>query len=262
MTPDAIEDAARRLIAGRDAVATIERLPDGLRPSSEAEGYAIQDAAIRLRAEAGFAIAGWKIGCTSATMQRMLGVDGPCAGAVLARDLLQSPARVKREAAVKPVAECEIALRLASDVPPRAGGHDATSIAPHVGACMTAIELADFRYPEPRPSPAELIADDFFQRAVVLGPELSGWQGLDLATLRATTRISGKLRGEGVGRDALGHPLSALAWLADRLAGRGGRLRAGEIVLTGSLVKAMPIDRGDEAVCTVEGLGEARLTLV
>jgi len=105
------------------------------------------------------------------------------------------------------------------------------------------------------------VADDFFQKAIVLGPEVADWRSVDLVAARGTTIVAGEARGEGRGGDVMGHPLNALAWLASHLATRGKHLKAGDIVLTGSVVIATPIGEGDEAICRLEGLGEARLSL-
>jgi 2-keto-4-pentenoate hydratase len=53
----------------------------------------------------------------------------------------------------------------------------------------------------------------------------------------------------------LGHPHDALAWLANHLAAGGHGLRAGQIVLTGSLVKAVRLNAGDEVAMDLSGLG-------
>ncbi len=54
----------------------------------------------------------------------------------------------------------------------------------------------------------------------------------------------------------LGHPHNALAWLANHLAAEGRGLRAGQIVLTGSLVKTVWLSAGDKVVMELSGLGE------
>jgi 2-oxo-3-hexenedioate decarboxylase/2-keto-4-pentenoate hydratase len=72
--------------------------------------------------------------------------------------------------------------------------------------------------------------------------------------------INGVEVGRGVGADILGHPLDALAWLADNMASRGRALKAGEFVTLGSLVATNWVAAGDEVLIEVEGLGEARAT--
>ena len=263
MTPEDVRKAAAVLIRARDAGGAVPRLPVNLRPVTMQEGYAIQDEVIRQRTASGMKQAGWKVGCTSKVMQEMLGLDQPGGGAVLAANHHATPARQAASGLTNPVAECEIAVRIGRDVEPRKGGHDRTSVAGCIASCMAAIELAELRLPEHADmAPAEKVADDFFQKLIVTGEEITGWQALDLAALRATTTISGVERGEGYGEASLGHPLNTVAWLANCLAERGTRLRAGEVVLTGSLVEAILVEEGDDIVCAVEDLGEVRLTMV
>ena len=255
-------DAARHLIAQRDRLRIYERLPEALRPADQAAGYAIQAEIGRLRAAEGRPLGGWKIGCTTKVMQEMMGLDSPAYGMVLADCIMESPATVARDLTVGPLAECEIAMRIGRDVPAREGGHDKESIADHVEACMAAIELAEMRYPDRKAmSASEFIADDFFQRAIVLGPAVTDWQAVDLGAAKGTTIIGGEDKGSGHGRDVMGHPLNALAWLADRLAAAGTPLKKGQVVLTGSIVLAAQVNPGQTAACAVEGLGEARLTV-
>ncbi len=264
MMPDqATTEAARHLIAQRDAVALYERLPEALRPADLEAAYAVQAEVLRCREAAGRRLGGWKIGCTTKQMQQIMGLPGPAYGVVLADCIFSSPAEVSLRQTVAPLAECEIAMRIASDVPARDGGHNAASIAPHVGACMAAIELAEARYPDRSLlTPPELVADDVFQRAIILGPEVSAWRDLDLQSAVGRTTIAGDLRGEGLGRDVMDDPLNALAWLADTLARSGTGLKAGQVVLTGAIVNAAPVQQGQTAVCSVDGLGAARLTIV
>ncbi|MDE0242391.1 MAG: fumarylacetoacetate hydrolase family protein [bacterium] len=263
MTPDDVKKAAAMLVRARDAGGEVPRLPADLRPVTMQEGYAIQDEVIRQRAASGMEQAGWKVGCTSKVMQEMLGLDVPGGGAVLAANHLITPARQAASGLTNPVAECEIAVRIGQDLEPREGGHDRTTVAHCVESCMAAIELAELRHPEHADmAPAEKVADDFFQRLIVTGKEVTEWQALDLAALRATTTVSGVARGEGYGEASLGHPLNTVAWLANCLAERGTRLLAGHVVLTGSLVEAVLVEEGDDILCAVEDLGEVRLTMV
>ncbi|MGY8996720.1 MAG: 2-keto-4-pentenoate hydratase [Alphaproteobacteria bacterium] len=263
MTPESTANAAAAMIAARDTGGPCPRLDGDQRPQDQAEGYAIQDAIIAQRLDSGEALGGWKIGCTTATMQEMLGIDSPAGGAVMGGNVLTSPAEIPASTTHNPVVECEIGVRIASDVPAREGGHDANSIGEHVATCFAAIELAEMRYAERDiMGVPEFIADDFFQRGVVVGPEVADWRNVDLLSARGTTTIAGDYKGEGFGRDVMGHPFAALAWLANALHDRGHQLLAGQVVLTGSLVPAMPIARGETAVCDVMGLGGARLTLL
>ncbi len=72
--------------------------------------------------------------------------------------------------------------------------------------------------------------------------------------------INGKEAGQGTGADVLGHPHNALAWLANHLAAEGKGLHAGQIVLTGSLVKTVWLNAGDSVTMELSGLGNVSVT--
>jgi 2-oxo-3-hexenedioate decarboxylase/2-keto-4-pentenoate hydratase len=69
--------------------------------------------------------------------------------------------------------------------------------------------------------------------------------------------IAGSEVGRGRGGDILGHPLEALAWLANGLAGRGRSLQAGDFVLLGSVVQTRWVEAGALVEIEIAGLGRA-----
>jgi 2-keto-4-pentenoate hydratase len=105
-----------------------------------------------------------------------------------------------------------------------------------------------------------LVADDFFAAGCVLGPGVPRSAAPDLLKVVGRALINGDLVGQGTGADVLGHPHNALAWLANHLAADGKGLRAGEIVLTGSLVKTVWLNAGDSVVMELKGLGKVSAT--
>ena len=90
-----------------------------------------------------------------------------------------------------------------------------------------------------------LVADDFFNAACVLGTPIEDWRALDFDGAAWSLTINGAEVGSGSGGDILGHPLEALAWLANALASRGQSLKAGEFVLLGSVVETRWVEQGD-----------------
>ena len=126
---------------------------------------------------------------------------------------------------------------------------------------MPAIEVVDERYADwPHTEAPTLIADDFFAAGCVLGAPIPRQALPDLAQLTGQAFINGVEAARGVGGDVMGHPHNALAWLANNFAGRGKALRAGQIVLTGSLVQTQWPANGDEVVVSVARLGTVSLT--
>ena len=257
----ATEHAATLLAQNRLRGERLPGFPETCRPASEDAAYAVQFALReQLIRGGGGDLAGYKIGATSQVMQDYLDIHNPCGGGVLANGVHRSPAEVAHAGYVHPGVECEIAVRLDADLPAGAAPLSQAQVAEAVGACMAAIEIVDDRYADWRSlDTPTLIADDFFQAGIVLGAADADWRRLDLAALPGMMAINGEERGRGRGGDVLGHPLTALAWLANQLAVYGIGLRRGQVVLTGSVVATQWVERGDRVRVDVEGLGAAEV---
>ena len=254
--------AAKRLFEAHERRERFAPLPPELAPRTENDAYAIQDAFVALRAEKLGAVAGYKIALTSAEMRRFVGLDSPQAGMMLGATLLESPARVRAADYVRLVVEFEVAVEIGDDLPAADKPFSRGRVAKAVGAVMPALELADDRnadYKELRNHPLELIADNCWNEGAVFGAPVHEWKALDLAAVRGVARINGKKVGEGRGADAMGHPLDAVAWLADHLASIGRGLLRGDTVITGSIVTTKPVIAGDLVRFELDGLGVVEL---
>jgi 2-keto-4-pentenoate hydratase len=237
-------------------------LPPALAPRTESEAYAIQDAFVALRAQKLGGIAGYKIALTSAEMRRFVGVDTPMAGIMLESTLHRSPARVRAADYGRLIIEFEIAVQIAEDLPAADKPFFRERVAEAVGAVMPALELADDRnadYKELARHPLEMIADNCWNEGAVLGAPVKDWNAIDLAAVRGIATINGIKVGEGRGADAMGHPLDAVAWLADHLASIGRGLLRGDVVITGSVVTTKTVAAGDLVRFEVDQLGAAEL---
>lgn len=259
-----IHQAAARLIQAHDARERFSPLPGGLAPHSAEDAYAIQDAYVALRAHRLGAIAGYKVALSSKEMQRFVGVDAPQAGVLLESTVHRSPARVAAADYVRLIVEFEIAVQLAVDLPAADAPFSRSRIAASVLAVMPAIELADDRnadYQELARHPLELIADNAWSEGAVLGAPVTDWQRFDLARLRGVATINGEPVGEGLGAAAMGHPLDAVAWVANHLAAHGRGLVFRDVVITGSMITSKAVRPGDSVRFSVEGLGDAQLAV-
>jgi len=252
-------DAADSLARARIERRAVGPLPPHLAPADLAAAYRIQDRVhARLAASRFGRRIGWKIACTTAVMQQYLGVPSPCAAGLFEGGRFASGAVLPAADYRRLGIECEIALRFGRDV----AGDAPDEIAAAISHAIAAIELVDDRYEDWRTTdPATLVADDFFSVGCVLGDEVPIEAAGDLAALTGTTRINGAEAGRGVGADVLGHPMNALAFLAGNLAARGLRLKAGDIVLTGSLVETRWLQPGDRAEIEISGLGTVGVAL-
>jgi 2-keto-4-pentenoate hydratase len=257
--PDTLA-AATAIAAARRARTPLKPLAANVAPQTEADGYRIQQALRGLLAAEFGALAGYKIGCTSAVMQEYLDIPHPCGGSVFARGVHDSGASLRAKDFVRVGVECEIAVRLASDLAPSAAPFTADTVAQAIEAYLPAIEIVDDRYADWQTIGAPtLVADDFFAAGCVLGEPVARPKAPDLLDVIGRAVINDVEVSSGTGADVLGHPHNALAWLANHLAADGNGLRAGQIVLTGSLVKTVWLNAGDRVTMDLSGLGRVKV---
>ena len=257
-----IEQAGEWLLKAHAGHKRFAALPAALAPRSAEEAYAIQAEFVGMRARKLGRVAGYKIALTTPAMRKMMGMGDSIAGDMLEKTLLRSPAQVSADDYVRLLVEFEIAFEMAEDLPAIGAPYTRESIAKAVGAAMPALELADDRnadYAKLRDHPLMLIADNAWNEGAVLGKPVRDWQGVDLAALKGVARINGKKVGEGNGRDVMGHPLEALAWVANNLAARGLGLWRSDVVITGSLVTTKYPKAGDAIEFEAGELGTVEL---
>jgi 2-keto-4-pentenoate hydratase len=230
-------------------------LPERLRPSSRAEGYAIQAFLERQSARPLF---GWKIAATSLDGQRHIGVDGPLAGRLLAERAYEDGAKLSLKANRMRLAEPEFAFRMARKLAPRQTAYQVDEVLSAVESLHTAMELPDSRLAHVSTAGApQLIADNACGHEFVLGPATSAdWRTINLAQVRVSGSVKGKFECEGKGANVLGDPRVALTWLVNELSQLGICLNAGEVVTTGTCLKPMPVAPGDTAWAGFGVLGE------
>jgi 2-keto-4-pentenoate hydratase len=230
--------AAESLLAEHKANLTFKPLGAPDRPATISDAYDIQERYVALlRGKHGDAV-GYKVGLTSAPMQTFCGIDHPIAGVVLATRVHQSGATVRRSDFGRLGLEFEIAVRIKSDVPVMGVPCTTETIAPHIDGVSAAIELVDDRSADyTNLDVLSLVADNSWNGGIVLSEFATKWPDLAGVLGRATKDLVAI--GEGHGRDILGHPFNSVAWLATQLASRGAGLKAGQVVMTGSVMKTV-----------------------
>ena len=254
MNKTEINHAAELLWRTRLAESRIDVLPPEIRPSSLAEGYAIQEAMLDL---VGQPAIGWKIAATSAAGQKHIGVTEPLAGRLFRDFVLADGARRPIARNHMRVAEAEFAFKMARDLPPRGTDYTLREVCGAVETMHLAIEVPDARYDvfDTIGAPS-ICADCAFHAWFLLGPDVPDWRGLDLSKHPVRAWKKDEVVAEGSGANALGDPRIALTWLANHLNSRGLALKAGEIITTGTCVKPVEIDAGDTVVADYLALGK------
>ena len=253
--------AANALRTARLERTLVLPLPAAIAPANETQGAAVQLALARLAGAV--PPAGFKIGATGKRMQEYLGLDGPAAGFMAAANVFRGDGAVRFSDCLRPGVECEVAVRLAHDLPP--GAYTAATVAAAVGEFVAAIEIVENRYDDLKTlGTPTLIADQVYHVAAVLG-DMGGvdWRTLDIGALRGRLSIDGIERDAGITTDLMGHPFACLAFLASSsVAAAFGGLKAGQWVMLGSVTPPIWLDGPAEIKVSFDGLPEvtARLT--
>ena len=253
-------DYAAALLA--DAHATGDRLkalPEDVRPRTYRQAYAIQKKFVDAT---GIETAGWKIGCTSERVRRLLGAKEPFAGRVFAPRCFPSGVRIPSESYPTRGLEGEFAFVMGKNVKPRKRPYTRADMLKAVDELRPAIEIIDTRYDDWRAvTLPELVADLGMNAAIVYGEPVKGWRRRNLGEVVVTMRAGGKVVGKGTGADVYGHPLDALAWLANNPPTKEG-LQEGEIVLTGTCTGFHEAAKGVRVSCDYGWMGKIGFSFV
>jgi 2-keto-4-pentenoate hydratase len=155
------------------------------------------------------------------------------------------------------VAEPEFAFRMRVDLPARSAPYSLQQVLDAVDTLHPAIEIPDSRFADfVGAGEAQLIADNACAHLFVLGPAtIADWRAIDLIEERPIVTLRGE-RFVGHGRNVLGDPRAALAWLANELRQLGVTLKAGRVVTTGTCHTPLPIAAGDFFAADFGALGK------
>ena len=203
---------------------------------------------------------GYKIGATSQAAQAIVGCVEPFYGPMAAQDACYDGDRVPWMDHYRGV-ECEFAFTMARDYPAPDEAISPVTIEAAVADCLIALEVVGRRTAgDGMPQFPGIIADFAATCAFVAGPGVANWADIDLAAVTVKGLANGAVTNEGSGAAVLGHPLNALAWLADALVADGSRLRAGDIISTGTTLGIVKPEPGATITGDFGDLGTVSLT--
>lgn len=264
--------AARELLEALDAGATLPSVAERNPGFGWDAGYAVAAEILKLRRARGERTVGRKIGFTNRNIWAEYGATAPIWAHVYDRTLIRATAghaTVSLKGSARPRLEPEIAFGLKAPV--TAGMNDPLRILEAVEWLAPSFEIVDCHFADWKFKPADSAADFSLHWRLIVGtpvpvtsaglPDLA----VQLRDCRVTLSRNGVVADRGVGANALGHPAIALAHLADVLSRQPHfePLSAGEVITTGTLTAAMPIQPGETWSSRYEGLpGVTGLTLV
>jgi 2-keto-4-pentenoate hydratase len=151
---------------------------------------------------------------------------------MMEKSIIANAATVSLAGWTKPVAEPEVAVHMGKDLP--AGADRATAIAAIAGI-GPAIELADLN---PPPDDVEVaLAGNIFHRHVILGASDTARAGAKLDGISGHVFRRGALAAKQDDVEQLiGEMIGIVMHVAGTLAAYGEKLRAGDVIITGSII--------------------------
>jgi len=235
----------------------IEREPD----ITIDDAYHISLRMVSRRVEAGERIVGKKIGVTSKAVQDMLGVFQPDFGFLT--DRLEYPNGARIPVAgnlIQPRAEAEIAFILKQDL--NGPGVTEADVLAATDCIVPCFEIVDSRIHNWKIRIQDTVSDNASCGVFVLGEARARPADHDLPNLKVRVYKNGAFLSEGLGSAVQGNPLTAVAWLANTLGEYDIPFKAGDIILSGSLVPLEPVVAGDSLSLELEGVGTADVNFV
>ncbi len=219
-------------------------------------GLTTQLAQRRARMVAGEKPLGWKVGFGAPAAMKMLGIDAPLLGYLMQSALLSNQTTVSLKGWVKPAAEAEIAVHMARDLDAYA---DQATISAAIAGIGPAIELADVTF---APDDVEkILAGNIYQRHVVLGACETTRAGAVLDGLRARiARNQSEIASTTDPQAATGDIIGITGHVATTLAAHGERLRAGDVIITGSITPPLWMEANETLAFELEPIGSLSLT--
>ncbi len=258
LTPTEVDTIARDLLAQHEQGRIFQAIPERL-PHME-DACNVQDAYVALLLKKHkTTVGGYKIALSSKQTRDWLKVHEPCAGQVLATRIYPSPHTVKVADFVRLSIEIEVCVVLDSAM---SGTVSAEDVRANLRSLHCAYELVEDRGADLTKLDAKSLAsDNSWNGGVVMGP--AGPPGLDLTNRRGRLKVNGVVTQEGTTAETMGgNPLDAVVWLIGHFGKRGRAIKAGEPVITGSIVQSQFLGAGNVLEFAMDGMPPVILNLV
>jgi 2-oxopent-4-enoate/cis-2-oxohex-4-enoate hydratase len=255
LSPTLISELGDELHAAWQQRRAVEPLTSRIAGITVDDAYRIQLHTIGRRVAAGERHVGKKIGLTATVVQNIFGVDQPDFGHLLSGMTYNDGATIPAAEFIQPKGEGEMGFVLRRDL---AGpGLTNADVLAATECVMPCFEIVDSRIRDWKIKVQDTVADNGSSAAFVVGDSAVDPRRVDLTTVGMVLEKNGEIIGTGAGAATLGNPVNAVTWLANALGGYGITLKAGELILAGSLSIMFPIAAGDSLRMSLGKVGSA-----
>jgi 2-keto-4-pentenoate hydratase len=254
-----IQEAVKLVVHSYDHKGFLEAFSGPLASMSLEDAYRVQYGFIQNLGDRGQKVIGRKVAVTGRVAQERLGIGEPAFGHLMDASLCLDGGAVAMGSLVSPIVEAEVAFVMDEDL--KGPGVTPLSVLKATKGVLPAIEIADPNVTGPSQA-IDMVARNVFNAGVVLGPQLTPVKDLDLRYEGVVVELDGELFGSGAGIEVMGNPVHAVAWLANKLAQFDDYLRAGEIIISGTITRAAKVEKGNYARVTFTRLGSVSVKFV
>lgn len=255
-----LSDIAAALRTARADATPIEA-PTKTWPSLDADGgFLVQQINSDHAVKSGDRLVGYKLGNIAKVMQAAFGLDHPDYGFLHASSFIYEGTTIRRDKFIKPFVELEPAFVLRSSL--KGPNITVADVINAIDYAIPAIEIIDSRVKNWAIDLPDTLADNGSTGGIILGGTPRKLTDLTLSNTRGYLKLNGEEVMSGNTKNVLGNPISAVAWLVNRLAEYDIEFKAGQVIMPGSCLEAIPMEQSGNWSCTFEGWGTIEFEVV
>ena len=260
LTDDEVREAATALFEAERTRAWAAPISTRYEGADEADAYRIAVAVRDLKLADGRTVRGHKVGLTSKAMRDMIGATEPDYGFLFDDWFVPEGSTIEMARLHRPLVEAEIAFVMAERLSgPSVNAADVIRATDFV---LPMLEIVDSRVSgRGTNSLVDSISDGAFCGFVVLGGNPARLTDVDVRSMSASLSIDGEVRQTGSARAVMGNPVNAVAWLANKLHELGVAIQPGDVVMSGSFIRAEALNPGDTVLALFDELGEVSVAI-
>ena len=258
MTADQLQAAAEALVEAERTGQWTEPVSNKHEDATVEDAYRIGLGVRDLKLAAGRTVKGHKIGFTSKAMRSLVGATEPDYGFLFDDWFVPEGSVVPRGRMNRPLVEQEIAFVMGATL--KGPSVNAADVIRATDFVLPALEIVDSRYSgRGKTMLVDSISDAASCGFVVLGGNPARLTDIDVRRVSGSLSINGDIMETGTAQAVMGNPVNAVAWLANKLAEFDVAMEPGDVILSGSFIKAVPFGAGDSVLAMFDQLGEVSL---
>ena len=261
MTDEERRQAAKDLVEAETTRNWMEPITLTYEGADVTDAYAIGGYVTELKVASGRVVKGHKVGLTSKAMRSTTGATEPDYGTIFDNWFLDEGSQVSMSTMNRPLVEIELVFVLGSDL----GGPsvNAVDVIRATDFILPAVEVVDSRFSKRgKPGVIDSIADAASCGFIMVGGNPTKLTDLDVRQVGGALYKNGEIEESGTASAVMGNPINSVAWLARKLDEFGVHMEAGHTVLSGSFIRAHPMEVGDSFVADFGPLGQISFGII